>query len=332
MKLVTGGAGFIGSGVARNLLARGHEVRVVDNLSKGRSVNIPAGVEYVEGDIAAPEVARKAFAGVDVCFHLAAKIGGIGYFHRYPADILDDNNLMLSTVFRTATELRTKVLYVSSSMVFERAGEWPTREDAIDRYPPPFSAYGFSKLVGEWYCRAFHQQFGTPFAIARPFNAYGPGEYPEDEPGLAHVIPDLVKKILDGQRPIELLGDGSQTRSFTYVDDVADAIVTIGLHPGGEGEDFNIGTGTETSINELLQLLWRICGQEGAPPVVHTEALPVDVQRRVPDVGKIRDRLGWTAGVPLEEGLRRTVEWYLAGSEGTRSSEDPTAATRSSAP
>jgi UDP-glucose 4-epimerase len=332
VKLVTGGAGFIGSAVARNLLGRGHEVRVVDNLSKGRSVNIPAGVEYVEGDIAAPEVARKAFAGVDVCFHLAAKIGGIGYFHRYPADILDDNNLMLSTVFRTATELRTKVVYVSSSMVFERAGEWPTPEDAIDRYPPPFSAYGFSKLVGEWYCRAFHQQFGTPFAIARPFNAYGPGEYPEDEPGLAHVIPDLVKKILDGQQPIELLGDGSQTRSFTFVDDVADAIVTIGLHPAGEGEDFNIGTGAETSVRELLELLWRICGQQGAPPVVHTEALPVDVQRRVPDVSKIRDRLGWTAGVPLEEGLRRTVDWYLAGSESPRPSGDPTAATRSSTP
>jgi UDP-glucose 4-epimerase len=324
VKLVTGGAGFIGSAVARNLIDRGEEVRIVDNLSKGRDVNIPSGVEYVEGDIADPRVAHTAFAGVDVCFHLAAKIGGIGYFHRYPADILDENNLMLSTVFRTATELRTKVVYVSSSMVFERAGEWPTSEDAIDRYPPPFSAYGFSKLVGEWYCRAFHQQFATPFAIARPFNAYGPGEYPEDEPGLAHVIPDLVKKILDGQRPIELLGDGSQTRSFTYVDDVADAIVTIGLHPSGNGEDFNIGTGAETSIDDLLAILWRACGQEGTPPVTHTDPLPVDVRRRVPDVRKIQRLLGWRARVPLEDGLRRTVDWYLSGRED--------AVSRSSAP
>jgi nucleoside-diphosphate-sugar epimerase len=330
VKLVTGGAGFIGSAVARNLLARGHQVRIVDNLSKGRGVNIPAGAEYLEGDIAQPQVAREAFAGADLCFHLAAKIGGIGYFHRYPADILDDNNVMLSTVFRTATEMRTKVLYVSSSMVFERAGEFPTPEDAIDRYPPPFSAYGFSKLVGEWYCRAFHQQFGTRFAIARPFNAYGPGEYPEDEPGLAHVIPDLVKKILDGERPIALFGDGSQTRSFTYVDDVADAIVTIGLDPRAEGEDFNIGTGTETSIRELLDLLWRTCEQEGAPPVINKEALPVDVRRRVPDVGKLRDRLGWTARVPLEEGLRRTVQWYRSGSESRDRGGDPTGVTRSS--
>jgi UDP-glucose 4-epimerase len=331
VKLVTGGAGFIGSAVARNLLSRGFEVRVVDNLSKGHDATAPEGAEYVQGDVADPDVARSAFAEADLCFHLAAKIGGIGYFHRYPADILDDNNLMLSTVFRTATETGAKVVYVSSSMVFERAGEWPTPEDAIDRYPPPFSAYGFSKLVGEWYCRAFHQQFGTPFAIARPFNAYGPGEFPEDEPGLAHVIPDLIKKILDGTRPIPLFGDGSQTRSFTYVDDVADAIVTIGLHSDQESEDFNIGTGTETSIAQLLDLLWSACGEEGTAPVIHQEPLPVDVRRRVPDVTKIRERLGWTASVSLAEGIRRTVDWYLAGSATKGSANDPIRAARSRA-
>jgi nucleoside-diphosphate-sugar epimerase len=175
--------------------------------------------------------------------------------------------------------------------------------------------------VCEWHCRAFHDQLGTPFAIARPFNAYGPGEYPEDEPGLAHVIPDLIKKILEGTRPIPLFGDGSQTRSFTYVDDVADAIVTIGLHPDAEGEDFNIGTGTETSILELLDLLWTASGEGGTPPVVHQDPLPVDVRRRVPDVTKIRERLGWKAQVSLEEGVRRTVEWYLAGSGAQGSSK-----------
>jgi nucleoside-diphosphate-sugar epimerase len=264
----------------------------------------------VHGDITDVDVSRRVFKSVDVCFHLAAKIGGIGYFHRFPAGILDENNLMLSQIFRSATEGGAKIVYVSSSMVFERAGEWPTPESAIDRYPAPFSAYGFSKLVGEWYCRAFNEQFGTPFAIARPFNAYGPGELPENEPGLAHVIPDLIKKILGGERPVVLLGDGSQTRSFTYVDDVADAIVAIGLDPRGEGQDFNIGTGIETSVGEVLSRLWRICGQDGAPDVVVTDPLPVDVQRRVPDVSKIRDRLGWSASVGLDDGLARTVAWY----------------------
>lgn len=310
MKLITGGAGFIGSAVVRALLARGEEVRVVDDLSKGVSSAIPEGVETISGDIADPDVCGRGFRGADVCFHLAAKIGGIGYFHRYPADILDENNLMLSRVFRTATEQGTKVVYVSSSMVFERAAEFPTPEDALERSPPPFSAYGFSKLIGEWYCRAFHEQFGTPFAIARPFNAYGPGEHPEREPGIAHVIPDLIEKIEGGRRPIPIFGDGSQSRSFTYVDDVADAIVTIGLDPRGEGQDFNIGTGMETSIRDLLELLWRAMGQEGEPDVAEEPTLPVDVQRRVPDVTKIRSLLGWASRVGLEEGLRRTVDWY----------------------
>ena len=310
MILVTGGAGFIGSSVVRNLLDKGEAVRVVDNLSKNRPAEVPSEADYLNGDITDAAVAKEAFADVDLAFHLAAKIGGIGYFHKFPATILDDNNLMLSQVFRTASDTGTKVVYVSSSMVFERAGEFPTPEDAIDRYPPPFSAYGFSKLIGEWYCRAFADEFGTRFSIARPFNAYGPGEFPEDEPGLAHVIPDLVKKIAGSDGPIEIFGDGSQSRSFTYVDDVADAIVTIGTNPGGEGEDFNIGTGVETSINELLALLWAEVRGEGEPDVVHTDTLPVDVQRRVPDVTKISSKLGWHSKVSLEDGLRRTIDWY----------------------
>jgi UDP-glucose 4-epimerase len=308
--LVTGGAGFIGSAVVSRVLEGGHPVRVADDLSKGTRANIPEGSEYFLGDLKDPEVCRKAFAGVDVCFHLAARIGGIGYFHRYPASILDDNNLMLSSVFRAAAEVGARVIYVSSSMVFERAEEFPTPEDAIDRFPPPFSAYGFSKLIGERYCQAFFEQYGTPYAIARPFNAYGPGEVPEEEPGLAHVIPDLIRKILVGPRPITIFGDGSQVRSFTYVEDVADAIVTIGSHERALGEDYNIGTGSETSVAALLHMLWSLCGEQGPPDFVTGESLPVDVQRRVPDVTKIRSHLGWSAKIPLQQGLRRTVEWY----------------------
>jgi nucleoside-diphosphate-sugar epimerase len=321
LNLVTGGAGFIGSAVVRHLLERGLPVRVVDDRSKVSAAEVQAPVEYVEGSVSDPAVAREAFSDVDTCFHLAAKIGGIGYFHRYPADILDDNNHMLSTVFRTATEVGSKVVYVSSSMVFERTRQWPTPEEAVDLYPPPFSAYGFSKLIGEWYCRAFNEQFGTRFCIARPFNAYGPGEFPEDEPGLAHVIPDLIRKIVSGEREIAVFGDGSQTRSFTFVDDVAEAIVEIGLREEAEGDEFNIGTGVETSIRDVLQLVWEACGRGGEPMVRSLPALPVDVQRRVPDVSKIRTILGWTATVPIEQGIRRTVEWYVDARRDPATSE-----------
>jgi UDP-glucose 4-epimerase len=311
MMLVTGGAGFIGTAVVRALLRNGHAVRVVDDLSKGQVANLSPSCEYINGDISDRDVCRRAFAGVEVCFHLAAKIGGIGYFHRYPAAILDDNNLMLSRVFREAAEVGAKVAYVSSSMVFERTTEFPTPEGALDRSPPPFSAYGFSKLVGEWYCRAFNEQFGIRFAIARPFNAYGPGELPENEPGLAHVIPDLIKKILDGQRPIEIFGDGSQTRSFTYVDDVADAITAIGTRPEAEGQDFNVGTGVETPIRQVLGMLWETIGNSGETELITTAPLPVDVHRRIPDVTKIQRTLEWMAKVPLADGLKRTLDWHM---------------------
>ncbi len=294
-------------------------MRVVDDLSKGRAASLPEDVDMVSGDISDRDVCRRAMSGAEVCFHLAAKIGGIGYFHRYPADILDDNNAMLSSVFRTATETGTKVVYVSSSMVFERARVFPTPETALDTEPPPFSAYGFSKLIGEWYCRAFSDQFGTPFAIARPFNAYGPGEFPEDEPGLAHVVPDLIRKILRHEGAVPLLGDGTQTRSFTYVDDVADAIATIGLHPQATGEDFNIGTGVETSVLELVAMCWKLLGRNGEPEILKSPSLPVDVARRVPDVSKIERVLGWRARVTLEDGLRQTIDWYLAH-QGAKSS------------
>ena len=171
--------------------------------------------------------------GVDVCFHLAAKIGGIKYFHDYPATILNENNIMLANVFSAAVLHKVKIVYISSSMVFERTTIFPTPEDAVFESPPPVTHYGFSKLVGEYYCRAFSEEHGVPYTICRPFNAYGPGEYPEDEPGIAHVIPDLARKVLRGQYPLEILGAGQQVRCYTYVTDVADGIVAVGLDPRG---------------------------------------------------------------------------------------------------
>lgn len=307
--VVTGGCGFIGSEVVRQLLAKGYEVTVVDDLSKPESA-IKDGYRFVRADLTDVEAARAALRGHDVCIHLAAKIGGIGYFHRLPATILSENNRMFSSVFSAmVSEQIPRIIYVSSSMVFESATTFPSREEDLVQTTLPKSAYGFSKLTGEWYCKAFHDEYGLPYSIVRPFNAYGPLEAPHDEVGYAHVIPDLVKKMLDGQHPLELLGDGSQRRCFTHVRDIAVGLITTMEHEQAINQDFNISSPTETSIRELANLLWSLLGHTEPLQITSVPGFTYDVQRRVPDVTKAKQLLGWEADISLEKGLPEVVEW-----------------------
>jgi nucleoside-diphosphate-sugar epimerase len=201
-------------------------------------------------------------------------------------------------------------VYVSSSMVFERATQFPTTEQHLVDCPAPRSAYGFSKLAGEVYCRALHDEYGLPFTICRPFNAYGPGELPDSEPGIAHAVPDLIRKALSGQHPLQIFGSGEQTRTLTHVDDIADGIVTAMAHPAGENDDFNISASDERTVAELARIVWEACGRD--PDEFELEHLPsfeVDVQRRWPSVEKARRLLGWEARIELREGIAATVEW-----------------------
>ena len=308
--LVTGGAGTIGQALVRRLMSDPDwEVRVADQRTPPAWMREACEVEV--GDLRDLAVADRAAAGTTHVVHLAAIVGGIANFHRLPHTLLEVNTALYNSVFRGALNADVeRLVYVSSSMVFERATLFPTPEEHVHDVPVPHSAYGFSKLAGEVYCRALADEHGLRYSIVRPFNAYGPGEVPDAEPGIAHAVPDLIRKVLAGQRPLQIFGSGEQTRTLTYVDDIADGIVAAMSHPAAEGEDFNVSAAEEMTVAEIARVIWAACGQD--PAALEFEHLPtfeVDVQRRWPSVEKARRMIGWEAQVPVEEGIRRTVEW-----------------------
>jgi UDP-glucose 4-epimerase len=308
--LVTGAAGTIGTAVVRRLMGDpGFEVRASDQREAPPWMR--QACEVHTGDLRDREEARVAMAGCTHVLHLAAIVGGIANFHRLPHTLLDVNNALYNAVFGAAIEEGVeRFTYVSSSMVFERATEFPTTEEHIDVCPIPHSAYGFSKLSGEVYCRAAHEEHALPYTICRPFNAYGPGEMPDKEPGIAHAVPDLIKKALSGQHPLEIFGSGDQTRTLTHVEDIADGVVTAMSHPAAENEDFNISASEELTVAEIARIVWEEAGRDPAEfELEHLPAFEVDVQRRWPSVEKARRVLAWEAKIGVHEGIRRTIDW-----------------------
>jgi UDP-glucose 4-epimerase len=309
--LVTGGAGVIGSAVVRRLLRDpAWEVRVSDHREAPQWIR--EGCEIHTGDLRDYETAAAAANRCSHIIHLAAIVGGIANFHKLPHTLTEVNNALSAAVVSAALGGGVeRYLYVSSSMVFERATEFPTTEAHIHACPAPWSAYGFSKLSGEVYARAAHDQHGLPYTICRPFNAYGPGELPDaDEPGIAHAVPDLINKALTGRRPLQIFGDGTQTRTLTHIDDIADGIVTALASPGAENEDFNISASEELSVAEIARMIWSACGNDPeAFELEHLESFAVDVRRRWPSVAKAKDVLGWEAQVDLRDGIDETVAW-----------------------
>ncbi len=317
--LVTGGAGTIGSAVVRRLLreAASWQVRVADHRPAPDWMRNRC--ELHRGDLREHDTARIAIEGCSHVIHLAAIVGGIANFHKLPYTLTAVNNALTGATVRASIEGGVeRFVYVSSSMVFERARKFPTTESHLLECPAPRSAYGFSKLAGEVYTRAAHDQHGLSYTICRPFNAYGPGEVPDpDEPGIAHAVPDLIGKALRAQRPLQIFGSGEQTRTLTHVDDIADGIFTAMTARAGENEDFNISASRELTVAEIARMVWAACGQEAkAFELEHLPSFEVDVQRRWPSVQKARQLLGWEAHVDLEEGLAQTVAW-LREREGT---------------
>ena len=330
--LVSGSAGFIGGYVVEELLRRGHEVVGVDNHSKygrvAKSYDDHPRYRLVEGDCRDAGLMTELLAGCDHFIAGAAMIGGIAYFHTYAYDLLATNERIISSSCDAAIAAHRegrlqKVTYMSSSMVFESTTTWPSTEGEERRVPPPRSSYGFQKLAVEYFARAAWDQFQLPYTIVRPFNCVGVGEaraLGEVEVlsgnvklAMSHVVPDLVQKVLKGQDPLHLLGDGSQMRHYTYGGDLARGIVVAMDHPDALNEDFNLSTAESTTVRQLAELIWRKVKGEALPlRLVHDEPFQYDVQRRVPDTEKAKKVLGFEATTTLDQMLDEVIPWIDA--------------------
>jgi UDP-glucose 4-epimerase len=329
--LVTGSAGFIAGYLVEQLLAAGHSVVGVDNYSKygkvNRSYDAHPCYHLTVGDAKDVDMMCELAEDCDQIVAIAARIGGISYFHQYAYELLAENERIMASTFDAAIHAFTnghlqKINVLSSSMVFESTSTYPTPEGEQLRCPPPLSTYGFQKLACEYFARGAYEQFKLPYTIIRPFNCVGVGESRalgncEVSSGniklaMSHVVPDLLQKVLKGQDPLHILGSGEQVRHYTYGGDLARGIIACMEHPAALNNDFNLSTATSTTVLELAELIWRKVHPTKPFRTVSDAPYEHDVQCRIPDVSKARDVLGFEATTPLEQVLDELIPWIQA--------------------
>ncbi|OGS40773.1 MAG: hypothetical protein A2506_05770 [Elusimicrobia bacterium RIFOXYD12_FULL_66_9] len=310
--LVTGGAGFIGSHLVTELLRRGSpRATVADDFRSGsrdRLAGLP--VRVTRCDLLDSEAARRACRGQEIVLNLAARVGGVAYNAAHPATMFRDNLRLSANILEGARRAGAeRVLVVSSACVYPREAPAPTKESAGFRGMPETSCAGYSwaKRMAEYQAEAYGLEFGLRTAIARPYNCYGPRDH--FDPEISHVIPSLLRRILLGEDPIRVWGDGAQTRSFLYAEDLARGLADAAEHGVGRGP-INIGSPEEVSIAELIAMILEETGSKAR--VVFDSSKPAGQPRRACDTSKARKELGFTARVPLREGLRRTISWLRA--------------------
>ena len=306
--LVTGGAGFIGSELVRQLAARGDRVVIVDNLVNGLRENVAdilsPRVTLLTADVRDLDAVRPYLSATRVVFHLAC----LGVRHSVHSPVENHEVNATATLGLLAASRDAGVprfAYVSSSEVYGTARWTPMTEE----HPTfPCTVYGASKLAGECYTRAYHATYGYPTVVIRPFNTFGPRSHHEGDSG--EVIPKFLLRCLAG-RPMIVFGDGTQTRDFTFVSDTAAGILAAGESPETIGRTINIGSGREVTINDLASLVKDVTGRPDAA-VQHDQARPGDVLRLGADISSARALIGFEPKVGLREGLERLLRWYRA--------------------
>jgi len=303
--LVTGGAGFIGSNLAHALLERGDDVRVLDNFSTGNRANLEGlDVEIVEGELRSYERVHNAVRNSEIVYHL----GALGSVPRSVQDPLTSSAVnvegTLNVLLAARDEGVRRVVYSSSTSVYGSTRQLPTTEDAP---PDPISPYGVAKLAAERYCISFSRVYESfESVVLRYFNVFGPRQSPFSQ--YAAVVPLFVTAI-DAGDPIEIHGDGEQSRDFTYVGNVVDATIRAGGAEGVSGEIFNVAAGSPASVNLIADTIGDILGK----PIERRQLPPRagDIRDSWADLSKSKRVLGYAPGIALEDGLRRTVEFLL---------------------
>lgn len=306
--LVTGGAGFLGSYVCERLLAEGNEVYCIDNLSSGNFENIKhlqgINFHFMKENV----LNQKEFPKADYIFHMAS-LASPDYYQKEPVKTLEINTLGTKMLLEHARKNDSVFLFTSTSEVYGDTQSIPTPEDYWGNVNPNGirSCYDEGKRCGEAYCKAYERVYGMDTRIVRIFNTYGPRLRAREGSSYGRVIPRFIDQALTGE-PLTIFGDGSQTRSFTYVDDTIEGIFRIAFDKKAKSGFFNIGNENETTIKELAE---KIIGLTGSKSEISYNPLPEDdPKRRKPDISKARNILEWEPKIGLDEGLRKTIAWY----------------------
>jgi len=305
--LVTGGAGFIGSNLIKELLRRDYQVRVVDNLSTGKVENIKPfldKIEFIQEDLTDIEVTKKAVQDMDFVFHQAA-ISSVPYSIKNPLNSHNSNlNATLNVLLAAKENNVKKVIYASSSSIYGDNPKLPKKENFS---PNLLSFYALTKYAGEKYCQLFSKLYGLPTISLRYFNIFGPNQDLDSE--YSAVIPKFIKLILQGKQPI-IYGDGEQTRDFTYIDNVVEANI-LSMKSDVSGEVINIGCGERISLNQLIELINKYLGKNIKP--IYQKERVGDVKHSLADISKAQKLLCYRPSIKIEDGLKKLIDYYGYG-------------------
>jgi UDP-glucose 4-epimerase len=303
--IVTGGAGFIGSNITKELVKRGETVKVIDNLSTGYEKNladIVGKIEFVKGDITDLNLLQKEFAGYDYVLHQAALCSVPRSINDPIASNQNNTDGTLNVLVAARDQKIKRVVYASSSSVYgEAKNEYKVETLAID----PLSPYALNKYAGERYTQLFYKLYGLETVALRYFNVFGPAQDPNSQ--YSAVIPLFIDKMLKGESPT-ILGDGEQSRDFTYVQNNVEANILAATGSGGAGEVMNIACGTSTTLNELVALINEELGTDIKP--IYQESRAGDIKHSKADVSKAKESIGYEPKIDFKAGLKETIKWY----------------------